>query len=72
MNTMPITPYIATHLTSAVPSTAPADPIKNNNPNYTYKITKGVSDVKGGVSVLKQLNYPNNIIESTMNVLEKM
>ena len=46
--------------------------IKNNNPNYTYKITKGVSDVKGGVSVLKQLNYPNKIIESTMNVLEKM
>lgn len=46
--------------------------IKNNNPVYTYKITKGVSEVKGGVSVLKQLNYPNQIIESTMNVLEKM
>jgi len=46
--------------------------IKNNNPIYTYKITKGVSEVKGGVSVLKQLNYPTQIIDSTMNVLEKM
>ena len=46
--------------------------IKNNNPVYTYKITKGVSEVKGGVSVLKQLNYPNQIIDSTMSVLEKM
>lgn len=46
--------------------------IKNNDPQYTYKIAKGISDVKGGVSVLKQLHYPKEIIDLTMNVLEKI
>ena len=45
---------------------------KNGNPIYTYKIVNGISTVKGGVSVLKDLNYPSNIINLTTNILEKL
>lgn len=45
---------------------------KNNDPHYTYKITNGISTVKGGVSVLKNLNYPDNIINMTNKILDKM
>ena len=45
---------------------------KNNDPHYTYKITNGISTVKGGVSVLKNLSYPDNIINMTNKILEKM
>ena len=46
--------------------------IVNNDPNYTYKITNGISRIKGGVCVLKQLNYPNEIIDNTIKVLDKL
>ncbi len=45
---------------------------ENNDPQYTYKITNGISTVKGGVSVLKNLNYPENIINMTNRILEKI
>ena len=44
----------------------------NKNPIYTYKITKGISTVKGGVSVLKHLKYPEQIIKMTNHILEKI
>ena len=44
----------------------------NNNPIYTYKITNGISTVKGGVSVLKNLKYPENIIKMSTHILEKI
>jgi len=44
----------------------------NNNPDYTYKITNGISKIKGGVCVLKQLHYPQKIIDTTTKVLEKL
>lgn len=37
--------------------------------NYTYKLTKGISDVKGGVKVLKDLEYPEEIVRETKNVI---
>jgi len=41
---------------------------KNNNElNYKYILEKGISDVKGGIIVLKQMNYPKEIIENTYN-----
>ena len=46
--------------------------VVNNDPNYTYKITEGISTIKGGVCVLKQLNYPKDIIDTTNKVLEKL
>ena len=45
---------------------------ENKNPIYTYKITKGISTVKGGVSVLKHLKYPEQIIKMTNHILEKI
>jgi hypothetical protein len=32
--------------------------------NYTYKIKKGISKIKGGVRVLKDMNYPEEIIKT--------
>ena len=31
--------------------------------HHKYKLTKGISDIKGGMIVLKQMNYPSEIIE---------
>ena len=42
----------------------------NNNATdfeYTYKIKKGISKVKGAMKVLKDLNYPENIITNMKN-----
>ena len=44
----------------------------NNNPIYTYKITNGIYTVKGGVSVLRNLEYPENIIKMSTRILEKI
>ena len=46
--------------------------IINNDPNYSYKIVNGISKIKGGVCVLKQLNYPQELIDNTNKVLEKL
>ena len=46
--------------------------IINNDPTYTYKITNGISTVKGGVCVLKQLSYPKDIIDTTNKILENL
>ena len=32
--------------------------------DYTYKLTKGISTIKGGIRVLKDMQYPNEIINS--------
>jgi len=37
---------------------------KDENLIYTYKLIKGISSIKGGVLILKQLNYPKEIIEN--------
>jgi hypothetical protein len=34
---------------------------------YKYLLTKGISDIKGGIMVLKQMNYPKEIIDNTSN-----
>ena len=44
--------------------------INDDNPNYKYKIKKGISKIKGGVCVLKQLFYPDKIINNTKKILE--
>jgi len=47
--------------------------VKNNNlPVYTYKLENGISNIKGGVSVLTNLNYPTNIINTTKKVLSNL
>jgi DNA mismatch repair ATPase MutS len=36
---------------------------KNDNYTYTYKLKKGISNIKGARRVLKDLNYPEQIIQ---------
>ena len=38
---------------------------KNNNLEYKYILEEGISNVKGGIIVLQQMNYPKEIIENT-------
>ena len=44
----------------------------NYDPIYEYKIKKGISKVKGGICVLKQLNYPTKVIEKTQFILNNI
>jgi len=37
---------------------------------YTYILEKGISKIKGAVKVLKELNYPDNIIDTTLDYLK--
>jgi len=39
----------------------------NNHIIYKYKIAPGISEVKGGINVLTNLNYPKEIIDGSMN-----
>jgi hypothetical protein len=39
---------------------------------YTYQIRRGVSNVRGGLKVLFDLNYPECILEESTNLLETM
>ena len=36
----------------------------NGDFTYTYKIKKGISRIKGGIKVLKDLGYPQAILDS--------
>ena len=44
----------------------------NFNFNYTYKINYGISEIKGGLKVLKDLNYPEFILTESNNLLTKL
>lgn len=35
--------------------------------NYTYLLEKGISNVRGGIKVLHDMNYPKEIIDNTMS-----
>jgi len=38
---------------------------------YSYKMKPGISVVKGGVKVLIDLNYPQDIVKNTKKFLEE-
>jgi hypothetical protein len=37
----------------------------NNKLYYKYKLKPGISEIKGGISVLTEMNYPKEILENT-------
>ena len=39
---------------------------------YTYILKNGISKIKGGIKVLRDLNYPIEIIENTQKLIESM
>jgi hypothetical protein len=42
---------------------------KNGDFEYSYKFIEGVSNIKGGIKVLKDLQYPPSIIDNTQKIL---
>jgi hypothetical protein len=44
----------------------------NDDFKYTYKLAKGISYIKGGVKVLKDLDYPSEIINTTNMILQEL
>jgi DNA mismatch repair ATPase MutS len=47
--------------------------IKNDdNIEYTYKFNEGISNIKGGINVLKDLNYPDKIINKTEEIIKTL
>lgn len=42
------------------------------NSKNTYKLITGISDIKGGIKVLEELNYNNEIIRSAKNMVNKI
>jgi hypothetical protein len=42
---------------------------ENDNFKYTYKLEVGISEIKGGVKVLSELNYPDEIIEHAKKLI---
>ena len=39
---------------------------------YTYKIVNGISKIKGGIKVLKDLNYPDEILKECNSYLSHL
>ena len=46
--------------------------IKNKQPIYSYKMKKGISSIKGGICVLRELKYPDIIIKNTEKVINTL
>lgn len=42
-----------------------------NDFNYTYELDKGISNVKGGLKVLSDMNYPKEILTNTSGFFSK-
>lgn len=44
--------------------------MENNNYDfkYTYKLSSGISQIKGGFKVLKELNYPESLMQSIVKI----
>ena len=45
---------------------------KDNIPKYKYKIRNGICKIKGGVAVLRELGYPEHIIENACKNINKL
>lgn len=45
---------------------------KEDDFEYSYKLINGISQIKGGIKVLKDLEYPNEIILNTKNILDSL
>ena len=46
--------------------------LKDHNVEYLYKFKKGISTIKGGIKVLYDLEYPEEIIKNTKKILVSM
>lgn len=45
---------------------------KDNDFQYTYKVINGISKVKGGIKVLRDLGYPDNIVDDSSKIIKTL
>jgi DNA mismatch repair ATPase MutS len=41
-----------------------------NNHEYLYKIATGISTIKGGLKVLRELEYPDEIVKTASKIIQ--
>lgn len=46
--------------------------MKVDNEIFTYELVKGISDVKGGIRVLRHLKYPLKILKNTEKIIRQL
>ena len=46
--------------------------LKGGIPSYSYKMVKGISKIKGGICVLRQLKYPSRILNLTEKTIRAL
>ena len=46
--------------------------MNNNKPQYFYKLQPGISEIKGAITVLKDLGYPETLINNTKNIIDNL
>ena len=46
--------------------------IQNYKSKYYYKLITGISTIKGGITVLNELDYPKEILDNSLDILEKL
>ena len=72
-----VTCLLTTHYTKLCKKLAKNTKIKNYNMKthknengfeYTYKLGKGISKIKGGIKVLSDMNYPKEILDKTSSL----
>ena len=39
---------------------------------HSYKIVRGISKIRGGICVLKELHYPNKILKETESIIRTL
>ena len=44
--------------------------VNNKDFIYTYKIIEGISNIKGGIKVLNDLKYPDDILDECNKLLK--
>ena len=44
----------------------------NDDIKYTYKMKKGISSIRGGTKVLKDLEYPDEILRKAKHVIQEI
>jgi DNA mismatch repair ATPase MutS len=46
--------------------------VQNEKQKHTYKIKNGISKIKGGIMVLKDLGYPEEIVKNAFNNMKTL
>ena len=64
-----ITFMLTTHYIDLCKKYIDHNSIKNYNTKTKYHLTKGISDIKGGIKILHDLEYPNIIIKDAEKII---